>query len=151
MAKKKAAKLGLIPEERLEPLRAEVEQLADRADDSFPALRRLPFYHAIVYYMIFEHFRDAMREKLGGIDDDTALANAFFWYSVAFEYCQRSLAGLNPLGEEPTMESIEGAPSLYFSDADYLALIEASGKYVAAHPLSRAQKTAARKILSRCR
>ena len=44
------------------------------------------------------------------------------------------------------MESIEGAPSLYFTDKDYIALIEASEQYAAAHPLSRAQKAAARKF-----
>ncbi|HJZ58588.1 MAG TPA: hypothetical protein VKE74_26845 [Gemmataceae bacterium] len=151
MAKRKAAKLRLIPEERLDPLRAEVERRADEKDYAFLDLCQLPYYHAIVYYMIFEHFRDAMREQLGGIDDDTALANAFFWYSVVFEYSHRIGPGLNPLAQEPTMDSIEGAPTLYFTEKDYIALIETSEQYVAAHPLSRAEKVAARKILSRCR
>lgn len=151
MAKKKTTKLRLIPEDRLEPLRAEVERLADEQDHGFPALGELPFYHAVVYYMIFEYFREQLREQVGGVDDDTALANAFFWYSVVFEYSHGIGVGLSPLAEERTMESIEGAPSLYFTDKDYIALIEASQKYVAAHPLSRAEKTASRKVLSRCR
>jgi hypothetical protein len=151
MAKKKAAKLRPLPEKRLEPLKAEAERLGDEKDYAFHDLCQLPFYRAIVYYMMFTHLLEEMREKLGGIDDDTALAHTFFWYSVVFEYCQGSLAGLNPLAEEPTMDSIEGAPSLYFTDKDYIALIKASQEYVAAHPLSRAEKIAARKILSRCR
>jgi hypothetical protein len=151
MARKRAAKVRLIPEGRLGPLRAEVERLADEQDYAFPSLSQLPFYHAIAYYMIFEHFRDALRERLGGIDDGTALANAFFWYSVVFEYSHQIGPGLNPLAEEPTMDHIEGAPTHYFAEQDYIALIGASEQYVAAHPLSRAEKAAARKVLSRCR
>jgi hypothetical protein len=151
MGKKKAVKASLIPEERLRPLRAEIERLADEQDYAFPALAALPFYHAIVYYMLFEHFRDAMRERLGGIDDDTALANAFFWYSVVFGYAHGIGVGLNPLADEPTMDHIEGAPTLYFTEAEYTALIQASEDYVAARPLSRAEKASARKLLSQCR
>ena len=151
MARKRAATRRLIPEKTLEPLRAEVERLGDEKDYAFHNLCDLPFYHAIVYYVLFEYFRDEMRAKLGGIDDDTALANAFFWYSVVFAYSHGIGVGLNPLAEEKTMESIEGAPTLYFPEKDHLALIQASEDYVAAHPLSRAENTAARKILSRCR
>lgn len=151
MAKKKAAKRRLIPEKKLEPLKAEVERLGDEKDYAFLNLCQLPFYHAIVYYVMFTHLLDEMRDKLGGIDDDTALANAFFWYSVVFEYSHGIGVGLNPLAEEKTMESIEGAPTFYFTEKDYIALIKASEEYVAAHPLSRAEKAAARKILSRCR
>ena len=110
----------------VEPLRAEVERLADEKDYAFPALCQLPYYHAIVYYMMFSHFLQEMREKLGGIDDDTAMANAFFWHSVVFVYTHQIEPGSNPLGGEPTMDSIEGAPSLYFTDKDYIAIIEAS-------------------------
>jgi hypothetical protein len=147
MAKKKAAKLRLIPEDRLEPLQAEVERLAADSDwiADIRQLRKLPYYHAIVYYVMFTHLLEEMRQNLGGIDDDTALTNAFFWYSVAFEYSHQIEPGSNPLRGEPTMDSIEGAPSLYFTDKDYIALIKASEKYVAARPLSRAEKAAARK------
>jgi hypothetical protein len=151
MAKKKAATARLIPEAKLEPLMAEVERVGDAQGYAFLNLRELPFYHAVVYYVMFVLLRDEMRAKLGGIDDDTALANGFFWYSVAFEYSHPIGVGLNPLADEPTMESIEGAPTLYFTEKDYIALIQASQEYVAARPLSRAQKIAARKILSRCR
>ena len=151
MAKKRAAKPRLIPEGRLEPLRAEVERRADEQDYAFPGLAELSFYPAIVYYMAFAHLRDALRDELGELDDSTALANAFFWYTVVFEYSHQLGPGLNPLAEEPTMDHIEGAPTRYFTEAEYTALIAAAEQHVAAHPLSRTQKAAARKILSRCR
>jgi uncharacterized protein (TIGR02996 family) len=141
---KKAARPRLIGEDRLQLLRVEVERLAAEADMPIEDLRNLPYYHAIVYYVMFSHLLDAMRARLGGIDDNTALANAFFWYSVVFEY-SHEIKVRSPLAEEPTMDSIEGAPSLYFTDRDYLTIIQASQDYVAAHPLSRAQKAAARK------
>src|SRR5262249_37556978 len=94
-------------------------------------------------YVMFTHLLDEMREKLGGIDDDTALANAYFWYSVVFEYSHQIEPGSNPLQGE--MDAVEGAPSLHFTDKGYIAIIEASEKYVAARPLSRAEKAAARK------
>jgi hypothetical protein len=150
MAKNKAATLRLIPEEKLEPLKPEVARLADEQNYAFPALGELPFYRAIIYYMMFEYFRDELRGRLGGIDDDTALANAFFWYSVVFEYSHGVGVAMSPLAEEKTMDSIEGAPSHYFTEEVYLALIEASQRYVAAHPLTRAEKSAARTVLSRC-
>jgi hypothetical protein len=145
VAKKRAAKPRLVPEAKLEPLRAEAERLADERDFAFPALARLPYYHAVVYYTMFSHFLEDMRAKLGGIDDDAALANAFFWYSVVFEYAHQIEVGSNPLATEPTMDSIEGAPTLYFTEKNYIALIDAAQQYVAARPLSRAKKTAARK------
>jgi len=47
-SRKRPAKRRLIPENDLEPLRAQVEQLADERDYAFPGLCGLPFYHAIV-------------------------------------------------------------------------------------------------------
>jgi hypothetical protein len=145
VAKKRAAKPRLVPETKLEPLRAEAERLADERGFAFPELGRPPYYHAVVYYMMFSHFLEDMRARLGWIDDDTALANAFFWYSVVFEYAHQIEPGPNPLAEEPTMDSTEGAPTLYFTEKNYIALIEASQQYVAARPSSRAEKTVARK------
>jgi len=145
MPKKKTIKPRLISEEKLQPLIHEAERLGDKAELSFANLNQQPFYHAIVYYVMFTHLLDKMRKKLGGIDDDTASANAFFWYSVVFEYSHDIETGFNPLSGEPGMDNIEGAPSLYFTDKQYIALIEASQQYAAKHPLTRAQKSAARK------
>jgi len=145
MAKKKTATPKLISEAKLEALRAEAERLGRELGYSFHEFCPLPFYRPLVFYVMFTHLLDTLRAKLGRISDATATANAFFWYSVVFEYSHQIEPGFNPLAEEKDMEYIEGAPSLYFSEADYLALIEAAEQYVAARPLTSAQKTAARK------
>src|SRR5262245_36677263 len=123
-----ARKSRLIPEERLEPLRAEAERLADEQDYAFPGLRQLPYYHAIVYYMMFSHLLDGMREKLGGIDDDTALANAYFWYRVGFDYANRVDPGSNPL--EGEMEGVEADPTYFFSLKEFIAIWDAAREHV---------------------
>ena len=148
MARKKPAKRRLVPEDELARLRPEAERLADEQDYAFPALAGLPFYPALVHYMMFVHLRDDLGEKLGRLDDRSVWANAFFWGSVVFEYSHRLGPGLNPLADEPTMDHIEGAPTLHFTEQEYLDLIRAAEAYVAARPLSRGEKAAARKMLS---
>jgi hypothetical protein len=128
MAKKKSAKLPLIPEDRLEPLRAEVERLADQTGMGICQCRRLPYYHAIVYYVMFSHLLEEMREKLGGIDDAAALANAYFWYSVVSEFARRIEPGSNPL--EGEMDHVEGAPTLHFDEQEDIAIWNAAAQYV---------------------
>jgi len=110
MAKKRAAKPRLVPEAKLEPLRAEAERLADERDFTISSLARLPYYHAVVYYMMFSHFLEDMRARLGGIDDDAALANAFFWYSVVFEYAHQIEVGSIPLAPSRRWTASKGPP-----------------------------------------
>src|SRR5262249_40559551 len=94
--------------------------------------RKLPYYHAVVYYVMFSHLLDQMRERLGGIDDDVAFANAFFWYRVVTDYSFRIEPGSSPLENE--MEYVEGAPTLYFGGDEFVAILGAAEQYVAAHP-----------------
>src|SRR5438874_4625781 len=133
MAKKKAPKLRLIPEERLEPLREEVERLAvksERVNDIKYYFRKLPYYHAIAYYVMFaEHLLlDEMREKLGGVDDATALANAYFWYRVVADWSMRIEPGSNTL--EGEMEGVEESPGYFFPDGEDNAIWYAARDYV---------------------
>ena len=125
---KKGAVQLLIPEARLEPLLPEAERLADAADMSVTGCRDRRYYHALIYYVMFTHLLPEMRERLGGIDDVAVLANAYYWYSVVFEFSHRIEPGSNPL--EGEMDHVEGSPSHYFAEEDYIALIHESEEYV---------------------
>jgi hypothetical protein len=130
MPKKKAAKSRLIPEDLLESLTPDVERLIAESGkvNDFRYLRDRPYYHALVYYVMFSHLLDDMRKKLGGIDDGTAMANAYFWYRVVTDWSSRIEPGSSPLEDE--MEYVEGAPGHYFDDDEYVAILDAADAYV---------------------